>query len=277
MTPDKIKNLTPQVQLLRIGEIAGMHYTLPQNPTKNLVVFGIGAPMVPDSGILPNAATILQHNADIFVPDYIGYGRSDGIFTPENCIETFVRLYRNFTDGSNASNSYNSVQTHLQYDRVIIAGRSFAGTYIPVLPRFEPAIKELGIFYPVVDSKNCGSEPGEETNEQFLKSMREDGYHHIYRGILDPKWTDHLENRDNLSPMDNMQYLKDTRLFIGHGKKDPVVSWKKSVRYYDLLVQTHPDKANQFMIHIYEEGGHDAATAVPATQDMLQWLDQNQT
>ncbi len=222
-------------RLLKVGEIAGIHYKSPF-PTDAVVVYGIGAPIPPDNGHLPDVPIILAHNIDIFVPDYIGYGRSDGIFTPENCIKTFTNLQKSFSEGCSGFSGYEDKQVPLQYKRIIYIERNFGGTYVPVLPRFNEDIKELAIFCPVVDSKSCGSIPGEETNESFFRSMKEDGYYHLYRGILDERWTHNLENEDDLSPMDNIRHLKNARLFIGHGQKDQVVHYSKSVEYYRRLL-----------------------------------------
>lgn len=259
---------------LKINDIAGIRYTT-EVPSNTVVIFGIGAPLPPDNGHLNNAAHFLARGFDVFVPDYIGSGRSDGQFTPLNCIKTFTQLFENFTDGCVGVNTYEKIRKEVRYDRVVIAGRSFAGTYIPVLPRFNRDIKELAVFFPVVDSKSQGEmkEEGEdETNELFLAGMKDDGYHHLYRGILDPEWIDHLENRDDLSPMDNIDHLANAKMFIGHGKKDTIVSYKKSEIYYDLLLRRFPKKERDFLLAIYHNGGHDSFTTFPGTNDFLDWL-----
>lgn len=259
------------IRLLRIENIVGMQYKN-ERPTDTVVIYGLGAPIPPDIGTLPDAPVLMEKPVDVFVPDYIGYGRSDGVFTPMGCIQTFLQLYDQLTQGCDARNSYHGVSTRLQYDRIIFIGRSFGGTYVPVLPRFNPRIRELAIFCPVVDSKNCGAVLGEETNEQFLRSMKEDGYHHLYRGVVDPVWADHLENRDDLSPMDNIEYLSDAKLFIGHGMKDTCVHFSHSVDYHRRILKQFPDKKGQYKIVLYKEGGHDRTTTNLASRDFLDWL-----
>lgn len=259
------------VELLRIGDIAGMYYSC-DKPTDTLLVYGIGAPIPPDNGTLPDAPFILRHNVDIYVPDYIGYGRSDGKFTPKGCIETFTRLYDQFINGCEATNSYSSTAKQMQYKRIIVAGRSLGGTYVPLLPRFDSRIKELAILSPVVDSKSQGSIAGEETNETFLKSMAKDGYHHLYRGVLDQVWEDHLENLDDLSPMDNIVFMNGVKLFIGHGVKDQIVHYSKSEEYHKKLCEAYPDQASNFNLKLYPEGDHGKTTTNKAIEDFLQWL-----
>jgi len=232
-------------QFLKINQIGGVHYTR-RKLSDTLVIYGIGAPITPDNGNLPDAEIIGRYSVDIFVPDYIGYGRSDGIFTPKNCIKTFLYLYDWFSVGCVGRNAYLDTKIRLKYKRIIIIGRSLGGTYVPLLPRFNNEINELAIFYPVVDSKSCGSVKGEETNADFLRSMKEDGYHHLYRGILEKNWLKHLENEDDLSPMDNIAYLEKAKLFVAHGKKDECINFSKSLIYFQKIVQKFPNKKNQF-------------------------------
>lgn len=273
LKPGKETSSNFNYRLLRVNNIAGGLYTPREAKKANiLVIYGIGAPISPDNGNLPDAPVITNHGLDIFVPDYIGYGRSDGVFTPQNCINTFLQLYDNFRSGTLGSSSYDSLNIEMQYNRIIFIGRSLGGTYVPLLPRFNSKISELAIFCPVVDSKSCGSIPGEETNEQFLRSMREDGYHHLYRGVLEPVWIDHLENRDDLSPMDNIAFLQNAKLFIGHGTKDPVVHYSKSIKYLEQIQQTFPTKMQSFKLNLYENGGHGQTTTNPAAEDFLTWL-----
>ena len=79
-------------QLLKIGEIVGMFYSQGA-PTDTMIIYGIGAPIPPDSGLLPAAPALMQDPVDLFVPEYIGYGRSDGVFTAMNCSKTCLDLF----------------------------------------------------------------------------------------------------------------------------------------------------------------------------------------
>lgn len=258
-------------KLLKIAPIVGTYYSFGKKK-KNLVIYGIGAPLGPDSGNLPDAPILLKYDTDIFVPDYIGYSRSDGEFTPKNCIKTFLLLYDAFSKGYKAKNYYENTTLSLKYDRIIFIGRSFGATYIPLLPRFNKKIRELAIFCPVVDSKSCGSIKGEESNADFLRSMKFDGYHHLYRGITSKIWENHLENKDDLSPMDNIKYLDNVKLFIAHGKLDKCVHYSKSVKYYNKIINTFPKKKNSYLLKLYSRGEHGPTTTHKASKDFMNWL-----
>jgi hypothetical protein len=256
-------------QLYKFKKIAGMYYPC-SHPVRQIVVYGIGAPLPPDNGTLPGADIINRAGFDLFVPDYLGYGRSDGVFTPKNCIKTFLNLYDYFTTGCVGKNTLLNKTRRFKYRRVVFVGRSFGGTYVPLLPRFNPLITELILIFPVVDSASCGSVPGEETNRRFLESMKKDGYHHLYRGILASQWGRHLENLDDLSPMSNIRHLSRVKMFIGHGKQDRCVSFTKSLHYGKLITKMFPK--GQFKYKFYPLGGHDPFTAQKSIRDGLNWL-----
>jgi hypothetical protein len=256
---------------LKIGNISGTYYKS-KRKTNTLVIYGIGAPIPPDNGTLPDAPILLNFGVDLFVPDYIGYGRSGGSFTPKNCLKTFLVLFEQYKTGCVGNDIYNNSQIKLKYKRVIFIGRSFGGTYIPVLPRFNNKIKELAIIYPVVDSKSCGSIKGEESNTDFLRTMFEGGYKYLYRGITNKVWEGHLENKDDLSPMDNIKYLENAKLFIGHGKKDTCVHFSKSLRYYKKISQHFPSTPDSFKLNLYTEGDHSSRTSNLAVKDFMVWL-----
>lgn len=250
----------------KIDSIVGGLYTGEQK-SDTLVIYGKGAPNVPDDGNLTVAPIFIQAGVDVFVPDYIGFGRSGGVFTPMNCINTFLELYTKLTSGTSALETYYGNETYLQYDRILFFGVSFAGAYIPLLPKFNPEIKELGLAYPILDQQAAGSMPPEETNEHFLTAMREHGYQYLYRGIEDSMWDEHLENKDGLSSMDNMEFTKGTKLFIGHGKNDTCINYKKSEIYFDKIKKIN----EQVTFHTYD-GGHDSSTSIPAVKDFLDWI-----
>lgn len=267
----KEETLYPPAELYRVGDIAGMFYPS-LTPSDRVVIYGIGAPIPPDSGNLPDANVIRSHGYDVFVPDYIGYGRSDGTFTPEGCVRTFTFLFDQFSQGCEGRNSYADKIRPFHYEDIAFVGRSLGAVYVPLLPKYDSRISELAIVCPVVENKTCGSMPGEESNEQWMRAMSDDGYHHLYRGILDDVWERHLIGEDEYSPMDNIQFLENARLFIGHGLEDHVVHHSKSVNYYNQIMQTFPQRQNQFMLQLYSGGGHDRTTTNRAVADFLKWI-----
>lgn len=258
-------------ELIRIGGIAGILYHR-KKLSSNLLIYGYGAPTVPDNGSLREAKAVMKFDTDFFVPDYIGYGRSDGTLTPKNCVQTFLELYTAFKNGCNAVNYYKNSKIPMKYNRIMFAGRSFGGTYVPLLPKFNPEITEICLVFPAIDNKNSGSVKGEETNDDFLRAMRLDGYRHLYRGILSKAWQKHLNTDDQLAPMVNIRPLGEAKIFIGHGKSDSCINYSKSVGFYNKILDMFPNKKKDVSLKIYNNGGHDSETASRILSDFLSWL-----
>ncbi|OGM11575.1 hypothetical protein A2Z22_02140 [Candidatus Woesebacteria bacterium RBG_16_34_12] len=257
--------------LLKLGKISGIYYPCGYK-TKTILIYGIGTPNVPDNGNLPEAKTVSEAGYDIFVPDYIGFGRSPGTFTPTNCIKTFLILYELFKKGIKGINNYTHKNIFLKYQKILFAGRSLAGAYLPLLPRYNKDIKYLGIIFGALDQSEQGIIKGEETNRDFINSIMLDGYKYLYKGFNKKIWLKHLNDLDGLSPMDNIKYLKNSVIFIAHGKKDTCIHYSKSVKFYNILIKTFPDNKNQYKLKLYENGSHNSLTATKALEDYLKFI-----
>lgn len=260
-----------QTKLLRVKNIAGMFYKVNERKTSRLVIYGIGAPLPPDAGLLPDAPFILDFDVDLFVPDYIGFGRSGGLFTPKNCIKTFSILFEEFKKGTVAKSGYLNQEIFLQYDEIFFIGRSFGGMYITWLPKVNPEIKNLCLIFPILDYVACGKIPGEETTTSFMRAMNEDGYKHLYHGINHSVWKKHLHNKDDLCPMENFNHLKNTNIFIAHGENDKNINFSHSVKFHKKLVSKFSAHKQKFRLKLYD-GGHNSQTSNKAVVNYFEWV-----
>lgn len=262
-----------EYKTLKIGKIVGTYYSCGQK-TDTVLIWAVGGPTVPDNGYLSAAPIILRKEVDLFVPDYLGFGRSNGIFTPKNCIKTLLLMYKYFKKGTQGVCVYDLSKTFLRYKRIIFVGKSLGGAYVPLLSRFNKEIKEIAVFCGAVDQSEQGAIKQEETNEDFIRTIVLGGYKFLYRGFVKNKklWWKHLNDLDGLSPMDNIGYLQSTRVFIAHGKKDEVVHFSKAVKYFEAMKKQFPDKFNQFKLKLYKNGDHGKSTTNNATRDFLDWI-----
>ena len=258
-------------QFLKIGRISGMFYKVKGRKAKRIVVYGIGAPMVPDSGMMKDASFILDFDTDLYVPDYLGYGRSEGRFTPLNCVKIFLQLYEALSQGCEGICHYEGLRRKLKYKEIYFIGSSFGGAYVSLLPRFNKKITNLGLVFPVVNWANIGKKPGEEAVKHFYAAMNGDGYKYLYRGVNSRLWKKHFQARDGLSPINNVEHLKDAKVFIGHGKKDKNISYKNSVNYYEKLLKRFPKQAKNFRLKLYP-GDHSEEVSNKAVVDYLKFM-----
>ena len=69
----------------------------------------------------------------------------------------------------------------LDYPEIIFLGMSYGGGVVPLLPKFCPEIRTIGLLYPVTDYRSFGKRGvKEETVEDFLASIRR-GFSAQYR------------------------------------------------------------------------------------------------
>lgn len=266
------KLIFPKPIFIKIGPIGGMFYDCGKK-SNTLVVYAMGAPTVPDLGTWSDGPFILARGVDMFVADYIGFGRSDGVFTPKNCINTLLILFKKFKHGCMGVSFYNNSKINLKYKEVLFVGRSLGGAYVPLLPRFNKKINKLAVVSGALDQSEQGAIKGEETNDDFMREMKLGGYHHMYRGVLSKNiWQKHLNDQDNLSPMDNVKWLKNAKLFIGHGKNDTCVHFSKSVNYYHKLKVAFPNQKEKYKLKLYPHGDHGSSTSNLFIQDFLDWI-----
>lgn len=259
-------------ELLRIGKITGMYYKVANRKSSNIVIYGIGAPLPPDNGTLQDASHILDFDVDLFVPDYIGYGRSEGKFTPMSCVNTFLHLYEDIKKGCAGKNHYKGTSLSLKYKNIYFIGRSWGGIYVLLLPRFNKEITNICAIFPLVDWKSQGiNKDQEETINGFVSAMTDDGYKYLYRGILNPIWKKHFTGEDKLAPVDNIKYLKNAKIFIGHGKKDINIHYRKSEAYYKKIIQLFPDRKAQFNLKLYPYD-HSKKTSNKSIVDYFRWM-----
>ncbi len=254
---------------LRIGGIFGNLYTSGKSST--VVLYGKGAPSVPDSGKLEEARIASIYKTDILVPDYIGYGRSDGFFTPMNCIRTFLIMRRHLLSGAIGINYGDRIRKKLKYKRVIIIGKSFGGRYVSLLPKFNKEIGEIGLFSPALETSAYGG--GEESNEDFFRVMEKDGYSHMYRGVLSKGWKKHMQGRDVLAPIKNIKHLGMAKIFIAHGMEDKSIRFFRSVSYYKMILGEFPWKEKDSIeLKLYRKVGHRGLGA-KAIADCMDWFE----
>jgi predicted esterase len=75
-----------------------------------------------------------------------------------------------------------------------------------------------------------------------------------------------------VSPLDNIKYLKNAKLFIAHGKKDKCIHYSKSISYYKKILKNFPRSGGRFKLNLYPKGGHDYTTTQLAVSDFLKWI-----
>ncbi len=244
-------------------------YARSGNPNGTLVIVAIGAPNAVDIDSLRNADLLTAAGYDVLVPDYYGFARSGGRFTPQNSIKTLLDA-RKYAMGGEWTVAYSGESKILEYSNIVFLGLSYGGGVVPLLPKFCPEIDTIGLFYPVTDYRSFGKRGvKEETVEDFLRALKT-GFRPLYRGIDDPVWTRQFDDALRLTPMLETAYLKNVRVFLAHGTEDESIYYKKTAEYAAKLRSEFP--RNDIEYREYPGLQHGFSTMLPATEDFIRFL-----
>ena len=205
------------------------------------MVYLSGAPTVP-SDKSQEALLVAKSWFDLISPDYYGYGRSDGFFSPKNCIQTAYDTLQTFRQQIPVISVYSPDELFLPcYDEIIILWASYGGWIATAMPKYDELIKEIVLLYPWFASEDTNTlwYP-EEDDEMFLRQFLL-GYKSLYRfeDIVSP--FDGLISLWALNPRDDLSYLKDTKIFVWHGTADDVIRSGRSRQFVDNLRELNHD------------------------------------
>lgn len=220
-----------------------------------LAILAQGAPGMPGWSE-EDAAIVAKWWFDLIRPDYYGYARSDGFFSPKNCIQTAYDTIQTFRQMMPLLDCYNNTELLAPYyDEIVVIGGSFWWRIAAMMPKFDPSIQEIVLLYPRLAPDNMGllGYP-EESDEEFLRQYT---FHkHIYRFAdgMDP--FEAMIDIGSLSPLVDYSHLQDTKVFIWHGTADDVIwSWR-SQQFVDQLLAMNPAGEYKYAEYYGLDHGH---------------------
>ncbi len=240
-----------------------------QNPgNTKLAILLSGAPGMPKWSE-DDAAILAQWWFDLIRPDYYGYARSDGFFSPKNCIQTAYDTIQTFRQMMPLLDLYGNEEILAPfYDEIVVIGSSFGWWIAAMMPKFDASIWEIVLLYPRLAPDNMGLLGyAEESDEEFLRQYT---FHkHIYRFAdgMDP--FEAMIDIGELSPLVDYSHLQDTKVFIWHGTADDVVwSWR-SQQFTDQLLAMNP--AGEYKYAEYYGLGHGHLCKQAGLKGWLYW------
>lgn len=171
---------------------------------EKIIVVGQGAPSVAWVDIKQNDRTLLGWY-DIVVPDYLWSWRSDGIFSPQWCIDTIQMTLSNMKKW---------------YKEVIYVGYSFGGIWANYIDA-----DSVYLLAPVIDPLKYGKWLFQEEDVQWFYWAMGSIYYNVYRWFEKNKRQKFfIENRDKVN-------CSSKKVTILHGKKDKKIHYSRSFNY----------------------------------------------
>ncbi len=146
---------------------------------------------------------------DIVIPEYLWFLRSDGLFTPDWCIET-IETTRDYIIQWELYDVQWTFVIWKKYNSIYYIGFSFWGMRSCYFKSW--CFDQYYLLAPLLTPWSL--EAGEETLEDFYYAMQY-FYPHVYRWFDQQTWSIFFENHTMY-----LDQLKDKSICILHGKKD---------------------------------------------------------
>ena len=218
--------------------LVGQYYQKEGNTKLAIILWW--APELPS--LSENEAKIIGKSwFDLVRPDYYGYGRSDGFFSPKNCIQTAYDTLQVFRDQWIILSVYEDEElATVHYDEIVIIGLSFGSWIVSILPKFDDHIKEVVLLYPWLgyDDMNQLWYP-EESDEEFLRLLLV-WYKNLYRFADGTDPYESMLEIDEFNSTINASHLENKKIFVWHGTGDDVIwSWR-SKAFVEKLKEMNP-------------------------------------
>lgn len=242
-----------KILLIKIKNVVGYLY-IPAYKTNKAVIHAKGGPSFGDAGDSIVWSIAKKHNRILFVPDYIGYCRSDGIFNFKNCIKTLYEAEDFLSGKLTATVTTTKEKISLNCDDIVLIGSSWGGAIAPFLEKYrKSSIKYIALAKPVTDWKTQGKTQYPEEKVSETSRSIQSGWSNIYRGFGQSEWPNIFNGQlTEYNPIDNLNLLQDKVVFITHGLLDDGIYWEKSLKFYEKLKKVN----SKVYFKTYKNEGH---------------------
>ena len=174
-------------------------------------------------------------------PDYYGFGRSGGFFSPKNCIQTAYDTIQTFRQMIPVFSVYDKQEiVPPLYEEIVVVGFSYGGWIASMMPKFDPLIQDVVLIAPWLAYEDMAMiDKPEESDEEFVR-LYSLVYKHLYR--VDPQQDpyDALLDIKSVFPMQDWEHLRDSKVFVVHGSGDKVIWSGRSEQFIKQLLAINP-------------------------------------
>jgi len=259
------------MKVIKFWKIIGSFYKS-EKKADTLIVVAIWAPNLMDVDNLRNAKILTDAWYDVITPEYYWFCRSWWKFTPKNSIKTLLDT-KNFFKNWELLDVYSWEKFSVSYKKFIFLGLSYWWWAVPLLPKFDKEIKNIAMFYPVVDYFSFWKRwVKEETVEDFCDSIVR-WFSKIYKSIKSPIWKKHFEDKTDLIPVKNLDLMEWVNLFLCHWTEDKSIYYKKTSEYFEKLKEKFPSW--NFEYKEYKGFWHGWETLIKWSEEMVKFFEEN--
>ena len=229
------------IMLIRYGWlIANYHRGFTSN--SYLVIWLLGMPGIPIRTTDQDYVSFLSAWCDIVIPEYYWFGRSDGDFTPDGCLQTVIDTYNYFKKWWTIKDIWSKEEVIVtSYQEIIIIGNSFGAAFASRVVQQLPEVTTIWFISWAIEYSNMNQIWYiEETVDEIMRVLDEWGFAQMYRSATsnirdifyqDQRWQWYDEI---------IQDLSHKSIFIVHGDADESVHVSRSRKLYGQLQSINP-------------------------------------
>ena len=199
---------------------------LPPNHNGTIILFVPGLPGHPRKKDF--AEKLVDRGYGFLEMRFWGSWESDGVFTIDNCLKSFLEAY-NFAKKGKAKELRFGNKVVWRCRKVVVVATSFGGVVALSAPIKESYRMLLlaPLTHPRESKKSLRSVNGSDDLFYLLTK----GYRNAYRGLNKVDWSNFLSGASRLDPEKNIKYLRNKEIIIFHGTQDKVISPEESRRF----------------------------------------------
>jgi pimeloyl-ACP methyl ester carboxylesterase len=168
-------------------------------------------------------------------PHYLGTWASDGVMSWEGCVQTVLRTI-SFITARHGSSAYDQQLHSWDVRSIAILGGSFGASVALVAGAKSTDLTHIIAVAGPTDWRTHSRIPEEaaEPIEELYEAICR-GWSHLWRIPDATEWHRLATGTADLNPIDYIEELKTCNVLLIHGRRDPVVSVKRSEELYTLL------------------------------------------
>jgi esterase/lipase len=234
-------------------------------PNSKLLIWAGWMPVLPDDKDISVWYSCLAWGWDVLCPEYYGFGRSDGMFTPEACVQTLIESKKMFLWGQVRDvNTQQDIIVH--YETIVFVGFSFGWFFVPRLPK-EILWDRICLICPALSFATMGKIGyPEESYEQAQLFVHEGFAKHQYRGYDDATWREFHHDKRGMSLDQTITHLQNVNVFVAHGWVDSCIHVSRSREFVKKLNPNHT------MYLELANSNHGSSLRAPTMPEMIKRL-----
>jgi len=205
----------------------------------------------------------------VMQPKYLGTGKSEGLISIENFLET-IKKSKDFLLTGNAEDLKSKEKIKWETREIILMGVSFGASLALISGAKDERIKKVIALSPIIDFKEHGKNPEIPEADYFqLYNLIAENHKAALKGFNFDDWYKVCSGQSCLNPIEYFNSLKEKEILFIHGKQDLEINFSRTVSFYESLKKLNP--GGKFSLKLTEDANHEDLIT-KCLSDIRDWL-----